>query len=311
MRLFVGGANGLHLYEDGELSQLAEQPVLCMARLSGGRLVAASEHGSVVIWDGNEAWVAAKDLGDGVHALGVAADGAVFAGTIPAGAWVSKDRGESWTELPAFSRSPGSDDWNAPWGSPVATAIANHPKDAGTVYIGVEVGGVYRSRDAGKKWFDLGIPQTDVHSIQLAPARPDRVYASTGQGCFCSDDGGYNWRQLAVADPRRYTMGLALHPSEVDRVIVSAAAGPPPSWKGSSGARCDIYLSTDGGRRFRTVVKDLKGAVQRKALVINPKVPSEVAFAASTGELWYSNDGGESFDKEVEKLGNVKAIAFA
>jgi hypothetical protein len=116
---------------------------------------------------------------------------------------------------------------------------------------------------------------------------------------------------MGTGNNRQYTMGLAAHPSEADRVIISAASGPPPMWNGSGGAKCDIYLSTDSGRRFRTVVKGLTGGVHRKALVINAKVPSEIVFGTSTGELYYSNDGGESFDLTADNLGDLRTIVFA
>lgn len=311
MRLFIGGSNGLVLYEDEEITQLHSEPIECAVRPTPQRLIAGTESGWTLAWEGNgDAKVTAKDLGDGVHSLAVTANGAVLAGTIPAGAWISKDKGETWKELTAFAEAPGSDKWTAPWGTPIASAIATHPKDSKTVYIGVEVGGIYRTRDTGKKWFDLEVPGSDVHSIQVSPAKHDRVFVSTGEGAFCTDDEGFNWRPMGEANPRQYTMGLAAHPSEADRVIISAADGPPPTW-GKGGAKCDIYLSTDSGRRFRTVVKGLAGGVQRRALVINPKVPSEIVFGTSTGDMYYSNDGGESFDKVGQKLGDIKTIVFA
>jgi hypothetical protein len=114
---------------------------------------------------------------------------------------------------------------------------------------------------------------------------------------------------MGDANRRQYTMGLAAHPTEPDRVILSATSGPASTWK--SHPPCDLYLSTDSGRRFRTVVKDLKGAVRRRALVINPRVPSEAAFGSTSGELWYSNDGGESFDRVAESLSDLAAVVFA
>lgn len=312
MRLFLGGSNGFHLFEDGEITQLSDEPVLCLARINTHRVLGGTETGKILKWDGgpNGATVMAKDLGEEVTSLGAAPDGSVFAGTYPASMWISKDGADTWKELPGFAEAPGSSGWTAPWGTPLTSSIAGHPKDARTVYAGVEVGGIYRTRDAGKKWFDLSVPGSDVHAIQISPAKHDRIYVTTGEGPFASDDGGYTWKQIGSGNRRHYTMGVAAHPTEVDRVIISAAAGPP-DWKGKTGARCDVYLSTDGGKRFRTVVKDLKGGVRRKALVINPKVPSEVAFGTSTGEIWYSNDGGETFGREGNRLGDVHAIAFA
>lgn len=312
MRIFLGGSKGLVLYEDEELTQLHSDPLLSAVRANPGRLVAGTESGSILVYDGNgEVRVSAKDLGKGVQGLAVAPDGTIFAGLFPAAMWISTDQGETWDELENFVNAPNHDGWTAPWGIPLVSTIATHPKDPKTVFAGVEVGGIYRSRDAGKSWSDLGIPVSDIHAVQVCPAKPERVYVSTGEGCFCSDDEGFGWRQMGTGNKRQYVMGLAAHPSEADRVIISAAQGPPPTWRGPEGARCDIYLSTDAGRRFRTVVRGLEGGVHRKALVINSKVPSEIVFGTSTGQLFYSNDGGETFDEEATDLGNLKTIVFA
>lgn len=311
MRIFIGGSSGMVLYEDEDVTRLHTEPVECLAKAGASKVIAGTDSGSIIVWEGNgDARFAAKDLGDAVHGLAVDAAGNVFAGTMPAAAWISKDSGETWKQLPAFSEAPNSQDWTAPWGQPTLPAIATHPKDRKTVFMGVEVGGIYRTRDSGKKWFDLEIPVPDVHSIQISPAKHDRIYVTTGEGAFCSDDDGFSWRPMGLNNQRQYTMGLAAHPTEADRVIISAAAGPPPSW-GKGGAKCDVYLSTDSGKRFRTVKKGLKAAVQRRALIINPKVPSEIVFGTAAGELYYSNDGGESFDMVASKLGDIKALVFA
>ncbi|MDQ4149531.1 MAG: hypothetical protein M3164_06015 [Actinomycetota bacterium] len=312
MRLFLGGSNGLVLYEDEELTTLHTERVLAAVRPAPGRLAAGTEDGSILLWEGNgDALVRAKDLGREVQGLAVSSNGTLLAGLLPAGVWESTDQGQTWTEMTAFASAPNRETWTAPWGTPLVSAIGTHPKDPKTIYCGVEVGGLYRTRDGGKTWFDTGLPVADVHSVQVCPARQERVYVTTGEGSFCSDDEGMAWRQMGTSNRRQYTMGLAAHPSEADRVIISAASGPPPTWRGPGGAQCDIYLSTDAGRRFRTVVRGLSGGVHRKALVINTKVPSEIVFGTSTGELYYSNDGGETFDLTADGLGDIRTIVFA
>jgi hypothetical protein len=320
--MFLGGSKGLSLYEDGDVTPAFGQGVLCLVRTPDGGVLAGTVDGQVLAWSGlGEASILAKDLGDAVTSLALARSGRLIAGCLPAGAWRSKDVGLSWTPIKTLAGSPGSELWVGGDGAgshataAAVTAVGTHHKDSKTIYVGIQVGGVYRSRDGGKSWYNLGLPCPDVHSIQLSAAKPERVFVTTGGrsngsgGAFCSDDEGISWRQMGDANRRQYTMGLAAHPTEPDRVILSAAAGAPSTWK--SNAHCDLYLSTDSGRRFRTVVKDLKGGVRRRGLVINPRVPSEAAFGTTTGELWYSNDGGESFDLVAEALGDLHAVAFA
>ena len=128
MRLFLGGSNGLQLFEDDELSRLSIDPVLCLIRPQAGRVVAGTESGAVVLWDGLEARKVAKDLGEGVHTLAVAPNAVLFAGTVPAGLWKSKDGGDTWTELTALGKAPGCEAWTAPGGgTPVATSLASKP----------------------------------------------------------------------------------------------------------------------------------------------------------------------------------------
>ncbi|HWD71506.1 MAG TPA: hypothetical protein VG779_03180 [Actinomycetota bacterium] len=323
MRMFLGGSKGFSLYEDGDVTQASGQGVLCLVRTADGGVLAGTVGGQVLAWSGvGDARVLAKDLGDAVTSLALARSGRLIAGCLPVGAWRSKDGGESWTPIRTLAGSPGAESWTGgdgaaalPVSAAAVTAVGTHHKDSKTIYVGIQVGGVYRSRDAGKSWYNLGLPCPDVHSIQLSAAKPERVFVTTGAGtdgcggAFCSDDEGISWRQMGDANRRQYTMGLAAHPTEPDRVILSAAGGAPSTWK--SNAHCDLYLSTDSGRRFRTVVKDLKGGVRRRGLVINPRVPSEAAFGTANGQLWYSNDGGESFDLVAEGLGDLHAVVFA
>src|SRR5687767_9767022 len=124
MRLFLGGSKGFVLYEDSEVTNLHSDPVLTAVKPSPNRVIAGTESGSILLYEGNgEARIVAKDLGDEVHGLAVAPNGAIFAGTIPAALWISKDSGERWTELPAFASAPNSENWMAPWGTPLAGAI--------------------------------------------------------------------------------------------------------------------------------------------------------------------------------------------
>lgn len=310
MRIFVGGSKGLILFEDGEETELASDPVTCLVRLPTS-LLAGTESGRVLVWENNgEARVAAKDIGERVNDLQVGAKGGVFAASFPAGVWTSTDQGETWDDTPALEDAPGAEEWPKGDGGPVASAVATHPKDPKTVYVGIEQGGIYRTRNTGKKWFDLGLPSDDVQTIEVSPAKHDRVYVTTTEGAYCSDDEGFNWREMCISTSKEATLGLSAHPVEADRVIISASSGSPDSWA-SKTPTSDIYLSTDAGKRFRTVAKGLKGLVGRRGLVINPRVPSEVAFATSGGNIHYSNDGGESFDKVGAKLGEIAAICFA
>src|SRR5688572_5168599 len=143
MRIFLGGSKGLVLYEDEELTQIHSESLLCAVRPSSTRLLTGTESGSIVVCEGNgDSHVAIKDLGQGVQSLAISSNGTIYAGLIPAGLWMSKDQGETWSEVPSLAQAPGHEAWSAPWGIPLLSCIATHPKDAKTIFCGVEVGGI-------------------------------------------------------------------------------------------------------------------------------------------------------------------------
>src|SRR4051794_36631541 len=116
-----------------------------------GTVFAGTHHAG--LWasaDGGKSWER-RDSGieqDNFYALNCVQAGdetRVYAGTEPAHLYVSTDLGKSWTELPALREVPSAKDWTFP-GPPHeghVKTIAFDPRDANTIYVGVEVGGAF------------------------------------------------------------------------------------------------------------------------------------------------------------------------
>src|SRR5438874_1258505 len=78
----------------------------------------------------------------------------LYAGTEPAHLYVSTDFGKSWTELRSLLDMPSVEKWTFP-APPHQGHVKNivfDPSDPNTIYAGVEVGGAFKSTDAGKTW---------------------------------------------------------------------------------------------------------------------------------------------------------------
>src|SRR5262249_30092930 len=69
------------------------------------------------------------------------------------------------------------------------TAIAVHPTNPNTVYVGTAQGGVYRSLDGGANWTPLldGALSLAISAIAIAPSAPATVFVGTGEGNFSLD----------------------------------------------------------------------------------------------------------------------------
>ena len=64
------------------------------------------------------------------------------------------------------------------------TAVAPHPVDGNTIFIGTSRGGVWRTRDGGTTWTALGDhqPSLAIGALGMGTSDPDVLYAGTGEG---------------------------------------------------------------------------------------------------------------------------------
>ncbi len=78
------------------------------------------------------------------------------------------------------------------------TSLLVDPDDHRTLWAGVEIDGVFRSRDGGGSWAHLetGLYDPDIHAVILAATEPKRLYASTAREVFSPD---YAWGLAGVA----------------------------------------------------------------------------------------------------------------
>jgi photosystem II stability/assembly factor-like uncharacterized protein len=174
-----------------------------------------------------------------------------FAGTEPAGIFVSRDGAEHWNVRPEVAALRDQHQWMLPY-SPEAGCVRGFAMDGQRVYAAVEVGGVLRSDDSGETWALVagsdgspnlsGPPEPfvypDVHDIAVHPSNPDMVFAATGGGFYRSDDGGATWDLLYDC----YCRALWLDPDDAEHIIFGPAD--------RVGALGRIEESHDGGKSW-------------------------------------------------------------
>ncbi len=173
--------------------------------------------------------------------------------------------------------------YRAGWAT-MAVGVANEPE---VFYFGAAGGGVWKTTDAGRTWhgFMQHEASSSIGAIDVAPSNPDVIYAGTGQvdfrwdilsgdGVYCSIDGGENWHDIGLRETKHIGR-ILVDPADPQRVLVAALGNvfaPNPD-RG-------IYLTTDGGKAWQKVlyVNDSTGAVD---LAFDPLHPS-IVYAA----LW-------------------------
>jgi hypothetical protein len=93
----------------------------------------------------------------------------------PRGVYRSRDGGLHWEQLALDIAKECS------IGTPFVTSVLVDPDDHRTVWVGVEIDGVFRSLDGGDTWahVETGLYDPDIHAMTIAGTTPKRVYAST------------------------------------------------------------------------------------------------------------------------------------
>ncbi|MBV9388773.1 MAG: hypothetical protein JOZ78_20305 [Chroococcidiopsidaceae cyanobacterium CP_BM_ER_R8_30] len=238
-------------------------------------------------------------------------DGRLYLGVSPALLYRSDDGGESWTACESMRHIPGYETWTFPPPPhiPHVRSIAPDPQVIGAVYVGVEEGGVFYSRDGGETWESLneGL-YWDVHVVNPATDGV-RLYAVTGSGFHRSDDGGHHWQCLMAGLERRYTTLCVTAPKQPERLYTAAAASPPPGWV-RGGANAALYRSEDGGDHWVRLEHGLPPQfdVMVRSLTVDA---NGIIYAAAGQELFKSADGGDNWQLVAGDLPTVRALAAA
>lgn len=147
--------------------------------------------------------------------------GLIYAGTDDGHVHVTRDGGQSWTEIAK----------DLPRGKFIAELVASAFHE-GTVYMAQNgkrdddfTPYIWKSTDYGKTWTSIvgNIPLGPVNVIKEDPTNPAILYVGTDLGAYVSLDGGASWNVLADGLPSTFVHDLAVHPR--DDILVAATHG--------------------------------------------------------------------------------------
>ncbi|HET9221228.1 MAG TPA: hypothetical protein VFO07_01930, partial [Roseiflexaceae bacterium] len=217
------------------------------------------------------------------------AAGLAFAGTEPAGIFVSQDGGATWRSCPEVERLRDCHGWFLPY-SPGAGCVRSFAFHGSRIYAAVEIGGVLRSDDLGATWrlvegstgnpdFTAPVPRTflhpDVHEVAVLSASEDVLLAATMQGLYRSLDGGKKWLHL-YADC--YVRSLWIDPADHQHLIVGPADGVEINGQ--------IEESNDAGWSWHAIPAGLPVPWRRAVVERLTQVGAELFAVVSNGHVF-------------------------
>ena len=149
--------------------------------------------------------------------------GVIYAGTDDGNIQVTRDEGETWTDVSA----------GLPQGRCVASLEACHV-EPGTVYAAVNGKRhddfdcyLFKSTDYGATWTSItgDIPGSSANVLRQDPGNKDLLYVGTDRSVYATLDGGESWHVLGSGLPTTYAHDLALQTTEDFLVVTTHGRG--------------------------------------------------------------------------------------
>ena len=191
--------------------------------------------------------------------------------------------------------------------------------------------GVYRSKDGGTTWQQMGLAKSEhIGKILIDPRNSEIVFvAAEGplwnsggeRGLYKTTDGGRNWRSVLSIDENTGVTDVEFDPSNPDVLYAAAYQRRRHTWSLlAGGPKSGIYKSTDNGESWNKVKTGLpKGDMGKIGIAVTPADPNivyatieadaqEKGFYRSTnkGESWEHRNGytsggtGPHYYQEIE-----------
>lgn len=256
-----------------------------------------------------------------------AADG-IWAGTIPGGLFRTSDRGETWMLNTALWDHPTRAKWFGGGADhPGIHSICVDSRDHQHILLAVSCAGAWRSRDGGLSW-ELGGPGMfaeymppegrddplvqDPHSMVRCPTHPDCLWVQHHNGVFRSVDNAASWTHVTGLQPSSFGFAVAVHPHDPETAWF--VPGVKDEQRYPVAGKLSVTRTRDGGQTCDVLTNGLPqqhcyDLVYRHALAID-ETGMQLAFGSTTGNLWTTADGGDSWQALPNHLPPIYAVRF-
>jgi photosystem II stability/assembly factor-like uncharacterized protein len=173
------------------------------------------------------------------------------------------------------------------------------------MYAAIEVGGLLASWDGGESWESVtdGLyvrnNTVDLHEVQVSPAAPGTVYIATQVAVFRSRDRGRRWEHVQVEEMfpgGSYCRDLLVAPDDPRTIYLAAGAGGGGAPRGTQEAGA-LFRSRDIGETWERVNIGDTPPSRMVQIAIDRAVPSHVYCCAREGQVYGSQDGGQTWRK--------------
>ena len=279
-----------------------------------------AEHPDPTPWTLEQIW--------SLEAGGSDQPGRIWCGTIPGALFCSDDAGMSWSLNQALWDEPtrslwmgGGFDW------PGIHSIVVDPRNSQHITVALSIGGVWQSQDDGATWSASGkglradyVPpeiagnpeQQDPHRIVGCASAPDTMWMQHHNGMWVTHDNCATWKELVDVKPSNFGFAVAVDPNNPMRAWF--VPGAKDEHRVPVDGALVVNRTDDGGQSFTPLRKglpqqDAYDLIYRHCLDVAP-AGHTLAMGSTTGNLWTSTNGGDSFDCVSTNLPPIYCVRF-
>ena len=256
------------------------------------------------------------------------ANGALLAGTVPAGLFRSNDQGDSWEFLQSLNAVPGSAEWfGGGFDEPGLHSIQVDSRDPQRLTIAISCGGVWYSEDNGSSWVNKAqgmraeylppeqagnVNSQDPHRLLPCPADQDRLWVQHHNGIFRFDESAGAWQEIENVKPSGFGFALAVHPSDKDTAWFVPAI--KDEYRIPVDNRLVVNRTRDGGKSFEALGEGLPqehsyDLIYRHCLEVDEDGET-LMMGSTSGNLWTSSNAGDNWTCLATNLADVYCVRF-
>ncbi len=253
--------------------------------------------------------------------------GTLFAGIEPAGLFVTRDSGVTWSGMRSLNEHPTNTTWQPAGGALALGSILVDPRTSRRMYCSLSAGGVYRTEDAGASWHPMNggtrasflpdsYPLTGqcVHSVVMHPLNPDRLYQQNHCGVYRSDDRGDTWIEITGGLPSEYGYVVALDPRDPD--VAYVVPEESSHMRTAAEGKLRVYRTSDAGGSWTALTNGLPQehayvSLLRESMAFDALDPVGLYVGTSSGHLFASNDRGDSWALIAGFLPRILSVTAA
>jgi hypothetical protein len=249
----------------------------------------------------------------------------VFLGVDPASLWRSDDEGDSWSPLPGLNDHPTRSKWNPGAGGMCLHTILFDPSRPKRMHVGISAAGTFRSDDDGEHWTptNRGViagfqpdrhPEVGqcVHKVALDSANPSTMYRQDHCGIYVSHNAADSWTRVGRTLEDDFGMGVATAPQLPGEAFFVPLDSMP---RLIADGHFQVSRWSEKTRAWSTLVDKRKWpggfGMHREGIATDAMNPAGVYVGTTTGQLFWSADGGKRWDLVPYQFPGIHSVEVA